>query len=119
WWQVGFRPVNEWSPTVVLGVSALVVVLLLLAVVLLARTQRRTRDELAQTRAVQAELLARLEGLDRPQVGTHPDVSVAEFVITDVGQPAQSDEREPVAGRIEGRLFVDIVARETLVKAAS
>lgn len=101
------------------GVSAVVVAVLLVVVVALARTQRRTRAELEQTRTLQSELLARLDAFDRPSAGAHPDVSVSEFVITDVGRTEQPDDAESAPGRLDGRLFVDIVARETLVKAAS
>ncbi|GGD26483.1 hypothetical protein [Nocardioides daphniae] len=115
---------NQWSTTVVAGVAALAVALLLVALVLLLRSQRRTRGELAQTRAAQAELLARLDALDRPAAGVHADPRVAEFVITELGEEdagpgTGAEQPAPVAGRIDGRLFVDIVARESLVKAAS
>ena len=46
----------------------------------------------------------------------------AAFVITQVGGPRQDDAPSagsvPVARPIDGRLFTDIVARETVVKAA-
>lgn len=110
---------DEWGTTTVVATGALgLVVLLGVLVALLLAANRRTRAELAATREAQADLVARIEALARPQAGAHPDVEVAEYVITDVGSPsAESGPEAP--GRIEGRLFVDIVARETLVKAAS
>jgi hypothetical protein len=84
----------------------------------------------AQHRAVRAEtLVASLaESLDqRPAApgsssaaGTTPPVTdeVSAYVITDVGSTA-THEAGPVAQDIDGRLFADIVARETVVKAAS
>lgn len=112
---------NEWSAPTVVAVAAVVVAALLLALVLvLVRGARRTRAELAETRAAQAELLARVEALGASSPAARPGVEVAEYVITDVGVPDQAPAAPaPVAGRIEGRLFVDIVARETVVKAAS
>lgn len=100
------------------AVALAVVVLLALLVVVLLLGNRRTRAELAATRAAQAELLGRVEALAQTPLFTHPRVETAEFVITDVGAVEESTRSE-VPGRIEGRLFVDIVARETLVKAAS
>lgn len=112
---------NEWSAPTVVAAAALVVVALLLTLVLvLLRGARRTRAELAETRAAQAELLARVEALGASSPAAHPGIEVAEYVITEVGRPDEAPvAAAPVAGRIEGRLFVDIVARETVVKAAS
>lgn len=116
---------NEWSTTSVVAAAAVaVVVVLLVALVVVMAGNRRTRAELAETRRAQAELLEKVEAMARPEPAARPGAEVAEFVITDVGREAEaSGAREtgqsPVAGRIEGRLFVDIVARETVVKAAS
>lgn len=115
-------PVNDWSPTTVVAVAAALVALaLLVLVVVLTVGSRRTRAELAATRAAQADLAERVEALGRPVPGQHPAVEIAEFVITDVGagDEQQASAAPEAPGRIEGRLFVDIVARETVVKAAS
>lgn len=119
---------NEWSTTTVVAAAALAAVaLLLVLVVALLVTGRRTRAELAATREAQLELLARMDALDAPgapdsEPGGVPGAEVAEFVITDVGrepEPSPEGTAGHSPGRIEGRLFVDIVARETVVKAAS
>lgn len=110
----------------VAAAAVAVVVVLLVTLVAVLVAHRRTRAALAETRRTQAELLERVESLARPatQPGSPaPGVEVAEFVITDVGRvPDEAAAPKPggrVPGRIEGRLFVDIVARETVVKAAS
>jgi len=104
-------------PTV-LGALALVFalvtgLLLAVAVARLRAGRLRADAELAETRAEAAELRDRVELLARQVTvrGTEP-----EFVITHVGEPA---EEPPVPARIEGRLFADIVLRESVVKAAA
>ncbi len=111
---------NEPSVVGIILVSALVVLLgLALGAVLIGL--RRTRRELDTTRNETDELHARLdllvERIDAPDAHPAPPLDVAEqeFVITELGRP----EPEPVAERIQGRLFADIVLRETVVKAAS
>ena len=115
---------NEWSTTTVVAAAALAAVALLLAlVVALVVSGRRTRAELAATRRAQTELLERVDALAVTSAARHPDVEAAEFVITDVGRDTSVDDGPdtsgPAPGRIDGRLFADIVARETVVKAAS
>ena len=86
--------------------------LLVLAFVLLARMR-------TQLSAMRRELdLASIEPQDDPQP------VAARYVITEVGEPAcpgPVSESEPVpvvvAEPIDGRLFTDIVVRETVVKA--
>lgn len=98
---------------------AVVVVLGALVAVLLVG-HRRMRTELAATRATQVDLLRRLESLDQPSPASrHPEVEAAEFVITHLGESDPAAAEQEVPGRIEGRLFADIVAREILVKGAS
>lgn len=80
----------------------------------------------AQRRAVRAESLAeslaeRLDALEAPAVRPPrpaSDDEVDAFVITEVGA-SHAHAAAPVAHDIDGRLFADIVARETVVKAAS
>ena len=112
---------NGWSTTWLaagaLALGVLVVAVLVWLAVALARSRSQTRAALEEAREAQTEFARRLEQLERP-VGSVTD-AVTEFVITDVGQaPAQEGAAE-VPTRIEGRLFVDILARETVVKAAS
>lgn len=111
---------DGWSTVTSTGAVALVAVvaaLLAIGLLLVSAAQRRTRRELARTREMHEELLARLSLLERPAVGQAP-ARTTEYVITDVGSE-ESQRAEAAPGRIEGRLFVDIVARETVVKAAS
>lgn len=113
------------SPSSVLLVGLAVVVLcaLLLAVGLLLalRSQRgdvrAARQELEQARAEAAELRQLVETLarrvERPDEG---------WVITDVGGLETGAERLPrpadTPERIDGRLFADLVLRESVVRAA-
>jgi hypothetical protein len=67
----------------------------------------------ARARATRAEETAAAAAVDDAGAGT--------YVITGVGTDvaAQPADRDTVAARIDGRLFADVVARETVVKAAS
>lgn len=89
----------------------------LVAVVLAVRASRRA----ARAEASLATLVERLEVLESPaaQDTTPPavDPSSSAFVITRLDEAERADV--PVARDIDGRLFADIVARETVVKAAS
>lgn len=118
--QVGFNPVNGWSTTwLAAGALALGLVLVVAVVLLslaLVRSRAQTHSALDEARHSREELLRRLEQLERP-VGSVSD-GVQEFVITDVGVP-DPERPAPVPTRIEGRLFVDVLVRETVVKAAS
>lgn len=88
--------------------------LALVALVLALRARRRAE----RAEALVAALVERVSLLESP-VRTAPVVDRADtFVITRM----DSDDREierPIAQDIDGRLFADIVARETVVKAAS
>jgi hypothetical protein len=92
--------------------------LALLVLVLLHRgAAARARRDLAAARAEAQALADRLalveeslaRGVDR---GDDPQ----SYVITHVGD--QEPETTPVVGRIDGKLFADIVARESVIKAA-
>jgi signal transduction histidine kinase len=100
--------------TLVLCISTLVV--LGVVVIFLLRSSRaqarRTEAALEQARTEAAELRARLDALTVAAAAP----MVEEFVITDLGS---EPEPAPVAQRIDGRLFLDIVARESVVKAAA
>jgi hypothetical protein len=100
-------------------VAVVALVALLVAVRALARAERAEAAA-----AALAERVALLEPphASAPQPGVD-DASVGTYVITGVGthvptEPAPVDQAA-VAAPIDGRLFTDIVARETVVKAAS
>jgi len=81
---------------------------------------------LAHRRARRAEALAASlsERVAAPAAPAAPvaETDTAAFVITQVGGPREDDAPAaasvPVARSIDGRLFTDIVARETVVRAA-
>jgi hypothetical protein len=102
-----------------LGVTcAAVTASALVALVLAARARRRA----ARAEALVAALVERVDLLesrasDVPASAVeHADA--ATFVITRMDSDDRAAER-PIAQDIDGRLFADIVARETVVKAAS
>lgn len=116
---------TTWIGAGAVALGALLVVIFVVLLVGLARSRSQTRAALEQARVAQEELASRLALLERPApVGSAPE-ALAEFVITEVGSPSRrdSDDREDVGDdgprRIAGRLFADIVLRETVVKAAS
>jgi hypothetical protein len=88
-------------------------------VALLLALQARRRA--ARAEALVGQLAARVGVLESP-VADVPlpvaDDEVSTFVITHLGS-TEAHEAVPVAQDIDGRLFADIVARETVVKAAS
>jgi hypothetical protein len=97
---------------------ALVVVLAVVVLVVLLRDRSRVRTELAATHAEAAELRARIEALALQIAASRREPE--EFVITHLGDEASDPELvAPVDGRIDGRLFADLVLRETVVKAAA
>lgn len=105
-----------------LGLTALgLVVLLVATLVTLRRERQRSRDALAQTRAEAEQLRRRVDDLarrvdtpDRPREDAGTDER--EYVITDIGNETPPEPSAPA--RIEGSLFVDLVVRESVVKAA-
>ncbi|MEP9364777.1 hypothetical protein ABLE68_17570 [Nocardioides sp. CN2-186] len=106
---------QDWIAPVAAGVLALVALVLAVA---LARARSRTDRAVAAARAETAALRDQLEELarrvDRPAPVRAP--VDAEFVITDLGQPA---DEPPPAAQVSTALFADLVLRETVVKAAS
>jgi hypothetical protein len=97
-----------------------VVVLAVVATVTCQRDRSRTRAELAATRAESAELRAQIAALTRRLSGSDP--APEEFVITHVGEEVDAGSGTPDGGlpeRLDGRLFADIVLRESVVKAAA
>lgn len=120
---------------VLLGVTLVALASVLLLGVVVLRSQRRTRRELdaahEATAALRADLDVALRGTPDAPVpasrGRVPDRQgdlQGDYVITQLGRdgapvPDGADVAEPVAARIDGRLFADVVLRETLVRAAS
>ena len=102
--------------------AAVAVATVALVLALLAHRRARRAEALA------ASLSERVAVSSTPAAQAPPvaDSDTAAFVITQVGspRPAGTTGDEPVAGAvpvatpIDGRLFADIVARETVVKAA-
>lgn len=109
---------SEWWMPALAAATALAC---LAAVLVLVRAHRRTRSELREALREQRDLRARLERLDAVGArGSAAPPELPEYVITDAGDaPAGPEDSDRAPGRMEGRLFADIVLRETLVKAAS
>jgi hypothetical protein len=103
---------------VALTVLALGSVLVLVQLRRLRRDRDRALAELAATRAESQELAARVDALAARNA---PRPEPREFVITDMGAPAAEDGASParVERYVDGRLFADIVLRESVVRAAS
>jgi hypothetical protein len=96
--------------------GALVIGLALVAVVVAVRAQRRA----AGADGLVASLAERVAALEERGTDVRPpaaDAGPSTYVITQLDRPERADV--PVARDIDGRLFADIVARETVVKAAS
>jgi len=109
--------VNEpWVPVAACAAVALFAVAACILVV------RRSRADLAATRREAAELRERVDAL-AASVAARPAERPADeagYLITRVGEDDESS-REPSYApvRIEGKLFADIVLRETVVKTAA
>src|SRR5262245_24046342 len=119
----------------IIGGALLALTLLALTALWAARRDRtRIRAELEEARRDSAELALRVDDLiatvdaatEASRSGSVPGLGEGEdagYPITTLGRSAlDRSTPEPVSAvpvRIEGRLFVDIVARETVVRAAS
>ncbi|NPC43741.1 hypothetical protein [Nocardioides sp. zg-1230] len=92
------------------------VALVALVVALLAHRRARRAESLVSSLAERVALPS-TPAAQSPPVA---DSGTTAFVITQVGAEEQPDPvpAVPVAQPIDGRLFTDIVARETVVKAA-
>jgi hypothetical protein len=99
---------------------ALVVVLALALLVVLLRDRSRVHAELAATHAEAAELRSRIDALALQIAASRREPE--EFVITHLGEGEPEPDLAislPGEGRIDGKLFADLVLRETVVKAAA
>lgn len=85
----------------------------------LLRERARTRAALESTRSEAAELRARIDALAVQVAAARREPE--EYVITHLGEDDDLDETDPTTevARIDGRLFADLVLRETVVKAAA
>jgi hypothetical protein len=93
-------------------------VLALVATVVAVRARRRS----VRAEALAASLAERVVLLESPAGdGARPsgDADDSTYVITRLDADPRATASVPVAAAIDGRLFADIVARETVVKAAS
>ena len=101
----------------VAGLAALAWVLF----VALRRERERAAAELARTRSEAAELRARVEALaaQAALAGRAARAEPEEFVITHLGEPDDVELGAVEETRIDGKLFADLVLRESLVKAAA
>lgn len=99
-----------WAAVAVLTVGAL------LGAVLLWRDRARLRRELAVSRHDVDHLRQRVDGLVAARAHR---TEVHEFVITDLGDPGPEETPPEAPALIDGRMFADIVLRETVVKAAA
>jgi hypothetical protein len=105
---------QEWIVPLVL---AALTVLVLVLVVTLARTRSRTSRELLAAHAEAAALRAKVDEIERRL--QPPVQDQTGYVITRLGDdPPEPDPSVPPA-RIDGRLFADLVLRESVVKAAA
>lgn len=92
------------------------VALVALVVALLAHRRARRAESLVSSLAERVALLATPAAQSPPVT----DSATTAFVITQVGAEEHAEPAPvvPMARPIDGRLFTDIVARETVVKAA-
>ena len=97
------------------GAIALV---LLVVCALLWRSSRRLTARLGELEAALAQQTASTPHAAAAPIATTEGAQPAAYVITAIDEAA--DEPEPaVPARIDGALFADIVARETVIKAAA
>jgi hypothetical protein len=107
-----------------LGAAGAVALAALLAAVVSWRVARRALAQGRTQAGLVADLLAEREASASPAAAPPvsadpaPAPGLASYVITDLDRE-QGAAAPLVATRIDGRLFTDIVARETVVRAAS
>jgi hypothetical protein len=97
------------------GACALAMVVLVL---LAGRAAARSNRELVAAREQAQALADRLALVEEALVrGETAPSDIQSYVITHVGDDQPDAAGPPVVGRIDGRLFADIVARESAIKA--
>jgi hypothetical protein len=91
---------------------------MLVLVTLAGRAAARAHRELSASRAQARELADRLalveESLVRSKTASR---DTQRYVITHMGDDPPDSAAPPVVGGVDGRLFADIVARESAIKA--
>ncbi|WP_107774244.1 hypothetical protein [Nocardioides sediminis] len=107
------------SEQIWLAAGGAVALLLLLTVLVLAtvvRRSSRSRADLAERVAALEATVGALQAARVPEPRDEP----ASYVITAVADdgPGEPETSRVVEGRIDGALFADIVARESVIKAA-
>jgi hypothetical protein len=110
--------VTEWDETawLVIGACALALATLVALLVTLRAVRAASRREQA-ARTDAAELRRRLDELERAVDQQDQQAAIEPVVV-----PSRTDQAEPAVVQptvIEGRLFADLVLRESVVKAAS
>ena len=95
---------------------ALVLLVAVLALAAAVRRSSRSRAELVERVAALEATVGALQAARLPEPRDEP----ASYVITAVtdGEPGEPESSRVVEGRIDGALFADIVARESVIKAA-
>ena len=106
---------TEWEQVALAAAGA--AALALLAGVLLLRARAAHRREVATARAEAADLRHRLDELERAVTARSSDVVVA--TPLEVPVPTAADHPVIEGHVVDGRLFADLVLRESVVRAAS
>lgn len=105
---------------IVLAAAGVLALVALVLAVLVLRARAATEHALAEARAESAALRERLDRLERLEppgrAGSATTPTEQEYVITRLGQ---DEPAAPAVPMVEGRLFADLVLRETVVQAAS
>jgi hypothetical protein len=114
---------NSWSTELVVAVVCGLLALASLTLAgVAARTSARTRRELEEARAESRALTARVAALEhearREVPPAHRVVPVLEGRVHEGRVHEGELPTVTIDGRIDGRLFADLVARESVVKAA-
>jgi hypothetical protein len=102
---------TDWMVLAIAGLLALVALGLTVTLLRARSAMSRALDEARTETAALRDRLDRLE-----LAGREPVPAEREYVITRLGEP---DEPVPPAPTVEGRLFADLVLRESVVQAAS
>lgn len=109
----------------VLAALGVLLVLVLAGFAWVVRDRRRTYATLEAARADAREALAEVAALKVRLTSIEPRVEPVEYVITHLGEGLDSVAGAPdpttvgADQKIDGKLFADLVMRETVVKAAA